>query len=292
MENFDSILPSDFLEPETRCEYFVTSEMKKIWSIQLRLLHRFIDVCDKNGLKYWLFGGSLIGAARHAGYIPWDDDVDVILPREDYDLLCAHPEWFSSDNVELHLPNNKEMYYEGWARLHYLKSAVLYPNYKKEGSKQGIYLDIFPLDFLHKDDKKNRKKIQRINAIGHAICYNCNPSFIAKLMNAVNKVVHFWKPEKLFDKVNKLSRSSEKTDKVMFKVCTVYSFERNIFDLSDFEETIIVPFEFLKVSIPKNYNNVLTVMYGDWRAFPPKEKRGLWHNFTFAANKPYSEFNK
>ena len=291
MASFELLLPNNFLESEVRCEYSIDSDMKKVWCIQLRILYEFINVCEKNNLMYWLFGGSLIGAVRHKGYIPWDDDIDVIMPRKDYDILCSHPEWFSGD-VALHISNNKEMYYEGWARVHYLKSAVLYPNYKKAGSKQGIYLDVFPLDYATQNDRKNRKKIKRINAIGHAICYNCNPSFLTRFVCTLNMVFRFWKPEKLFKKINKLSKSDIQTEKMMFKVCTVYPFEKNIFDSNDFKETIIVPFEFLNVAVPKNYDNILKTMYGDWRAFPPKEKRGAWHNFIFSTDKPFNEFNR
>ena len=77
----------DFLEDEIRCGYIVSSEMKELWSIELELMEKFISVCNKYNLSWWVSGGSLLGAVRHQGFIPWDDDIDVCMPRKDYDIL-------------------------------------------------------------------------------------------------------------------------------------------------------------------------------------------------------------
>ena len=78
-----------FFLPEERNGYMVSSEMKKVWAVELDLLNEFARVCDKYRLKWFAHAGTMLGAVRHHGFIPWDDDIDVVMPREDYERLCS-----------------------------------------------------------------------------------------------------------------------------------------------------------------------------------------------------------
>ena len=81
------ILPESFFREEVRCDYLVTEEYKKIWAVEIDLLLKLDSICRKHGLRYFLMYGSLLGAVRHGGFVPWDDDLDVIMPRDDYEKL-------------------------------------------------------------------------------------------------------------------------------------------------------------------------------------------------------------
>ncbi len=75
-------LPDGFLDEEVRCDYTITHEMKKIWAVELDLLEKLLNVCKKHGIKIFASGGTLLGAIRHKGMIPWDDDIDMMMFRE------------------------------------------------------------------------------------------------------------------------------------------------------------------------------------------------------------------
>lgn len=284
-------LEDSFFNEEIRCEYKVTREIKQVWGVLLGVLDCIQKVCEEHNLQYWAIQGTLLGAIRHQGFIPWDDDMDICMPRHDYEILQAHPEWIESP-YELHIPNNEETYYEGWLRIHDTRTAILYPNYQKEGSKQGIYIDIFPMDYAGKNDVKNRKKIQIINNIGHAITHNVNPHFIAKAVSAIGRKTKIFKPETLYRWATKLGKDHDGTSQWGFKVFTVYPLENSIFQVSDFAETIQLPFENTVVNIPAGYDNILRTNYGDYMEFPPVEKRGKWHIFSYDTEHSYKDYNK
>ena len=81
------VLPEDFLNEETRDGFLVTQSTKAIWAIELDLLNEFMHVCEENNLSYYAIGGTLLGAIRHRGFIPWDDDIDIAMKREEYEKL-------------------------------------------------------------------------------------------------------------------------------------------------------------------------------------------------------------
>jgi len=79
------IIPKEFLKEETLCDFLVTEERKKLWMISLDMLLEFDRICKQHNIKYYLMGGTLLGAIRHKGFVPWDDDTDVMMLREDYE---------------------------------------------------------------------------------------------------------------------------------------------------------------------------------------------------------------
>lgn len=140
-------IPDGFLNEETRGGYTVSSEMKKVWAVELDLLQYLLEVCERHNLRIYAEGGTLLGAVRHKGYIPWDDDIDMIMLREDYDKLMSladefkHPYFLQNVYTDAH-------YTHRHAQIRNCNTACWAKHAKKRREKynQGIFIDIFPAD--------------------------------------------------------------------------------------------------------------------------------------------------
>ncbi len=154
-------LDNDFLKEEERCGFTVSAEMKKVWAVQLDLLERFQEVCRRHELRYFASGGTLLGAIRHKGYIPWDDDIDIMMMREDYEkLLAIAPQEFTAPYFFQTVWNDKQ-YSRGHAQLRNSNTTAILADEKGYYPfNHGVFIDIFPTDAVP-DDESARQKQQK-----------------------------------------------------------------------------------------------------------------------------------
>ena len=139
------ILKEDFFVEEEQCEYLVNSSMKNIWAVELDLLLEFDRVCKKYNLKYFLIFGTLLGAVRHKGFIPWDDDIDVAMPRNDYEKLLSLTQEFNHPYY-LQTPFLKDGSCFSFLKLRNSNTSAVTNKFSYETFNQGIWIDINPLD--------------------------------------------------------------------------------------------------------------------------------------------------
>ena len=146
-------LPENFLEQEVRCGYTITKQIKEVWAIELDLLSLLQDICDKNEIKYFADSGTMLGAIRNKGFIPWDDDIDISMMREDFDKFCKiakkqlkYPYFFQDEDTE---PGSLR----GHAKLMRLDTTAILKSEldRKLNFSQGIFIDVFCFDNLPDD---------------------------------------------------------------------------------------------------------------------------------------------
>ena len=275
-------LPKGFLNPERRCGYEVTAEMKKVWAVELDLLYEFQRVADKYGIKYIANGGTMLGAVRHGGFIPWDDDIDIMMMREEYEKLCKiapkefkYPYFFQTEYTD---PGFLRCH----AQLRNSETTAILANELNGHFKfnQGIFIDIFPLDAVPDDErewnyecKKAQKTYERMctfaNISSQFIPNKSKSNYWLKYMlhsmgSPIWKILahtYFMKYEKECKKYNHLMT------KKLSIFCWGYKYKKFHRDRVDHLETIMMNFEFLRIPVCKNYDHALSQVFGDWHKF-------------------------
>ena len=270
-------LPAGFFDEEERLGYRVSSEMKKIWAIELELMEELDRVCSRLNLRYFLDSGTLLGAVRDGHFIPWDDDIDVILLREDYDTLIQKGEHLFSQDYHLQCAYTDVDYPRGHAQLRKKNTCAMIP-YEAKHVKfdQGIFIDIFVLDGVTTDEQKltgqfkDKNRIMwKMETVGIPASTKPLNTIIKKVLRAYYKLTAAPIKDlfKKYEEICKRYNSSDYVDKIMFRetVDAVIPLEREWY-----AETVMVPFEGGLFPAPIGYEEVCKAYYGDNYMIPAK----------------------
>lgn len=288
------------IKEEVRCGYTVTEKLKKIWNIELEMLSKLLSVCEKYNLKIIVYSGTMLGAVRHQGFIPWDDDMDVALPRKDFQKLLevAKEEFGEPLFFQTALTDSK--FFVEYARLRNSSTTGMITWNQSLEYNNGIYIDIFPLDgYIENNFKLNVQLMKKIIIKQFLSVYYADDSYISKkpvVLTKILKLVARIHPYEYWYKkfVENLCRYNECTNRLSQidhekKVIRKYWCMKD-----DLENIIWVPFENIKVPIPSNYDEILNHFYGKYMEFPPVEQRGAWHEnmIVFEPDTPYIDYIK
>lgn len=261
--------------------------LKRIQEVELEILKDFMDICDRNGLDYFGIAGTGIGALRHHGFIPWDDDIDVAMPRDDFEKLLPLVEKEMGDK---YLIMNAERYPN--YPLMTTRMTMRGTKFKEEALKNidaplGIFLDLYPLDKVSDNPKEARRqardawfwsKILILRSILfpmlgfsgwkakiiHAICG------LAHLVLSILHVPKTWIYKKAYEAETRSNHYTKTKNLDFFCDTTPYM---NLYAVKDIYPLRKLPFEDVELNFPHNLHNNLTGMYGDYMQLPPEEKR-------------------
>ncbi len=287
--NVEKLLFSeDFFKGEVREGFFVEEMMKRAWAAQLEVLYVFDEICQRNDITYFADWGTLLGAVRHKGFIPWDDDIDIVMKRADYDRFIEIAKRELPKGFQVIGPQTDYGYELGTL----VTNAMGYENGCEDIKQFHDFpypagIDIYPLDGLP-DDYDERLAIEDVYAIMAALCkkdaeneadYQDNITKIECLLNIVidRNVNTRLQIRRLADQLAGLY-SFEECQKVAAYAYYVGD-KRFIYDREWYSEVIYVPFENMMLPIPKNYDEILTVMYGDYMV--PVKDEGRSHDYPY-----------
>lgn len=275
-------------------------KLNALKAVQLNMLKYFHDVCVKNNLSYCVWYGTLLGAIRHKGYIPWDDDVDVLMPREDYDKFIEIAPQILEQPYFLQTPeNDKGCFYGGYSKLRNSQTTGLEKRNKGHNCNQGIWMDIFPLDYVLEDHDKKKEQKEQIDFFQRLLLKKTYPEhrmlwdLTEQQEEEYTRMSHFFSREalnkNLYDTI--VNFEGTKSDKVAILARYIGGRMYGEYKEKDFEYLIKVAFEDIEVYVPAGFEQCLKVDYGeDFWIYLPEEQRIPHHNANYDISKSYIDY--
>ena len=265
-------------------------QLQQLKDREREMLRCFADICNKHGIKYFVQGGTLLGTVRHGGFIPWDDDIDVSLHREDYEKFLAVAEKELPEYYFLQTKDTDPEYPNNFAKIRDSRTTFIETSARNLNINHGAYIDIFPLDNYPKGKKAKAYELKK-----KLLTWRINTAFYLPHMSLISKIVTiitmilFPSLKGAIEKREKLFKSVPETGIVVNNSGAWLS--KEIIPKEWVQDTIEMEFEGIRVNVSDKYDQWLTYVYGDYMSLPPENER-VGHHFVdaFDMNKSYTEY--
>lgn len=252
--------------------------LERLHKIEIEILNEIVRICEKEKLQYFLIGGTLLGAVRHKGFIPWDDDLDIAMPRESYEKFINATKIHLDSKYEVDFIETNAYYWLPFIKIR--KKNTIY----REGllgsvdnTKDGVWVDIFPLDnakyqesFLQKIQAKAVKKLRHIITLVQG--YHKTTSMSGKITKVICKSIGVKRLFKFQEKLMKIFNSS-KNSYFYINLGSQYNYVKQTIPMSVYHPAGKLEFEGKLYSAPRDYGYILSRIYGDYMELPPENKR-------------------
>ena len=263
----------------------VELNIDEIKKIQLDILKNIDKYCRNNDLKYFLAYGSLIGAIRHKGYIPWDDDIDIVMLRSDFEKFIKGFNKYNDKYMVKYCENDERFPYF-FAKVEDKTTKVVENVYYKY--ELGINVDIFILDNVGDDVNNAYVLTEKMMPYKKLLkCKNIFPNSVKKRSFPKNIIVSYMKRKanrysiaEITKPVVSIGKTYENTEsKYVAVICCVSDGYKYVFEKTKFEKTIDLPFEDMMAMVPECYDEILTTWFGDYMKLPPEEQQVTHHDY-------------
>ena len=257
-------------------------DLKDLHKKEIELLQAVHDACEAMNVKYVIMHGTLLGAVRHHGFIPWDDDIDICMTRENYDTFLREGSQYLPSNLMIQHVIFEENCPNYYAKVRDVNTTFLHKEHINLDINQGIFIDVFPIDKIK--NGKIRIATEFYKRKWFDLIVNCyNPDYVASIQRTrsklIGEVLHWFIRKSVF-RIRDWRKYILKEDarrRFLHKIgddCTFISIYRNVTDkFSLFEKRREYDFDGSVFYGPEDYDTILEELYGDYMRIPPKEKQ-------------------
>jgi len=274
-------------------------DIKDLQRVELNMLEAFIHVCQQLKLNYFVIGGTLLGAVRHEGFIPWDDDIDIGMSRNDYKIFLKEGQKYFNSKYFIQTIDTDSEYLMGFSKIRDCSTTMIESSVKERKINHGVYIDVFPLDGV--SNSKLLEKARKILLSLYQIKIN---SFFYKEQK-VDKIKF---KSKYAEKISNLITIRKTSKDILYeinKIASKYDFdeslvvgnyfgawgEKEFYPKEYLGKGTILKFEHLEVKTPENYDLYLNQVYGDYMQLPPIEKQKSHHGIEIIdLNSAYTNY--
>lgn len=264
---------------------YADEDLKKLQKLELMILEEVATICDKHGIDYYIYTGTLLGAKRHKGFIPWDDDIDIAVFRKDYEKLLNILDEELDSKFYLISPNKQNECFFPFSKV-CLKGTKFEDWWAKQVSfDEGIYIDIFPLDNVPENEFKRLIYYYKCHIMNHIMMNSTvhvytGSNFRDKCHQAVYYLLNkmpisrtYWK--KLYHNILTKYENSETNCITCYftQIATPTFGKKGFFLKTEFQPPKKIKFENIEFLAPSDVDSVLTKFYGDYMKLPPEKDR-------------------
>lgn len=262
--------------------------LEEIRSVQLNILDTIDRYCEKNDLKYYITAGTLIGALRHRGYIPWDDDIDVVMLREDYDKFLSEFNCNRSDKIRCVTHEYAPDFNYSFIKVSDERTIFQEDEQHPKKKTIGVNVDIFPLENLTDDYEDAKALMRQINKYVSIVevknIISSEKRAIRKRMELgiLKSLASFFSYKWLFKQIDRVAKKyiDNNSSKYITNAVIRAKGEKEILKREWFSESVDLSFEGRNYKAPVGYDAYMQRLFGEYMQLPPKEKRISHHKFV------------
>ena len=273
-------------------------DLKALQKKELDILKAVHEVCEKLKIEYIIMYGTLIGAVRHKGFIPWDDDIDICMTRDSYDIFIKYGQQYLPENLRIQHAYCEKQCPNYFAKVRDVNTLFLHSEHVDLDINQGVFIDIFPIDRV----KRGKIHIiyENLRRRFFSIVNECfDVAYVKTIKRPISKIIgyfiHYFLVRGILRGVKRnqlILKEEERRRKIHKKGddCAFYSLFMNITGpYSLFTNRKLFSFENYEFYGPANYDYILSVLYGDYMKLPPKEKQVSHKPMMVDLNRGYSK---
>lgn len=256
-------------------------ENQEIKLIEKRILLEVDRFAEDTNIEYFLAYGTLLGAVRHSGFIPWDDDIDIFMPRNSYDAFLNSFNQYSSRYKVIDASNTANYPY-AFAKV--IDTETEITEFRFQEYKSGVYIDVFPLDYVGNDKREIERLNRKLNIKRSILKYKTlRPSYYRGLRRVllclIKTALAFINTKQVIIRIDKEIRKNQNESTYFASMPMLTYGNKEIYEASWFRDYIMVMFEGSSLRAPIEYKKVLESTYGDYMTLPPPDKRKTHHSF-------------